>query len=317
MARTQKKIDPVMFAAHALKQVKSKSDYCRIVAANKSTDIEAAWASLSPEDQERITNLCNNAPPTELNAIAQEIIACGTFIQLQAVKASHGEDVTRSAWKLISMDERRRLKALCDQGHQQQAMEPQPVTEQPALYQVSPQPPKRSLHEISLDMHQSSDDLEAKLDAIDDPDEQAQLIDLWLQQNAGTKDEMLERVNAYIWVIRKQKQMAEYRATEGKRLQKLAEQSENLAKRLEGHLLNFMDAHNLGKLETAHFKVSPRHASTEPLIVDESYPLAQVPDEFIVVSKTINRKLAKEAIKAGQQLPFATLGNKSRYLYIR
>lgn len=166
-------------------------------------------------------------------------------------------------------------------------------------------------------MHQAVDELEAKLDGIDAPDDQAQMIDLWLQESAGLQNEMNERVNAYLWVIRKQKHLAEYRNTEGKRLRELAEQSESLAKRLEKHLLQFMDSHNLGKLETKDFKVSSRHASQEPLIVDEDFPIDQVPEEFVLVSRAVNRKLVKEHIQAGNQLPFASLGIKSRYLYVR
>ncbi len=128
-------------------------------------------------------------------------------------------------------------------------------------------------------MHQSADELEAKLDATDDPNEQATLIELWLQESTRLRDEMNERVNSYLHVIKRQKALAEYRASKGKRLRKLAEQSENLAKRLEGQLLNFMDSHNLGKLETKDFKVSPRHASQEPVIVNEDFPIEQVPEE--------------------------------------
>jgi len=321
-------IDAVQVCTLAFKQVKCAADYNRIGTANTPETLTAAWNLLTELEQQRITDIVNNNAQPDPQALADELIACGSALELKRVKSEYG-DAVKEAWKLLPQSERDRIKTLCDNGQRQSTEEtPQPVIEQPTSYQVEAppqpveptqptQPTKRSLYAISTDLYQAADELEAKLDTTDDPEEQATLIDLWLQASSGVQAEMLERVNAYLWVLRKQKQLAEYRMGEGKRLRELAEQSENLAKRLEEQLLNFMDAHSLGKLETKDFKVSPRHASSEPLVVDEAYPLNQVPEEFVVVSRAVNRKLAKEAIKAGQQLPFATLGTKTRYLYIR
>ncbi len=315
-ASTKTAIDPVTLAAAALKAIKTAADYYRVHNTTESETFKIAWSQLSNAEQNRIDSLVTDNE-VDIHVVANELSACGSKIQLEAVKAEYGDVAVKIAWKLLPQVERDRIKTLCNNEHQSVEETPQPVTEESSVHKVEPQQTKRSLFDISQEMHSSSDELEVRLDSTDDPDEQIQLIELWLQQNAGVQSEMLERVNAYLWVIRKQKAQAEYRATEGKRLKELAEHSENLAKRLENQLLQFMDAHNLGKLETKDFKVSPRHASTEPLIVNEDFSIDQVPEEFIVVSKTINRKLTKEAIKAGQQLPFAVLGTKSRYLYIR
>jgi len=298
-------IDPMKVCTLALKQVKCVADYNRIGTANSPETLTSAWSLLTELEQQRITDIVNNNAQPDPQALADELMACGTALELKRIKAEYGDVAVKTAWKLLSAAERERIKQLYSESQP----EPQPQSE-------PTKQPKRALYVISQDMHQSADELEAKLDGIDDQNKQASLINLWLQESAGLQDEMNERVNSYLWVIRKQKQLAEYRAVEGKRLRELAEQSENLAKRLEGQLLNFMDSHNLNKLETKDFKVSPRHASQEPLIVDEDFPLDQVPEEFVVVSRVVNRKLVKEAIKGGQQLPFATLGTKTRYLYI-
>jgi len=297
-------INPTQVCTLALKQVKCAADYNRIGTANSPETLTSAWSLLAESEQQRITDIINNNIQPNPQALVDELIACESALELKRVKSEYG-DLVKQAWKLLSQPERERIKQLCSESQP----EPQPQSE--PIKQ-----PKRALYVISQDLHQSTDELEAKLDDIDDPNEQATLINLWLQESAGLQGEMNERVNSYLWVIRQQKQRAEYRAAEGKRLRELAEQSEKLAKRLEGQLLNFMDSHNLSKLETKDFKVSPRHASQEPLLVDEDFPLDQVPDEFVVVSRVVNRKLVKEAIKGGQQLPFATLGTKTRYLYI-
>lgn len=73
------KIEPASVITIALKACKSSADYYRIAASNTRTDFETAWARLSPDLQQRITDICKDSPPPDLNAIASEIIACGTY----------------------------------------------------------------------------------------------------------------------------------------------------------------------------------------------------------------------------------------------
>ena len=179
---TASSIDSIAVIAIALKRVKTKAEYNRVAAVNTQADLEVAWARLSAEDQKRIHELCSEIPEPGLQVIALALSSCGTLLlELQAVKAEHGSDVNKQSWKLPPSAERDRLTNICKNEPQ-----PQPVEE--------PKPAKRSLYAISHDIcDQSADELEAKLDATDDPEEQATLIELWLQESAGLRDEMNER----------------------------------------------------------------------------------------------------------------------------
>lgn len=132
-------LDPVKVCALALKQVKSASDYHRIGNANAPETLTAAWEHLTSEDQTRIINIVNSDTPADPQSIADELAACGTKIQLEAVKAHYGELAVKQAWKLLSSVERDRIKSLCDNAEK---VEVSPVTENPTLYKVEPAPSK-------------------------------------------------------------------------------------------------------------------------------------------------------------------------------
>ncbi len=53
-----------------MKQVKTKTVYDRIAAANTQKELEAAWATLSDEEQSRISQIYATAPTSDLKAIA-------------------------------------------------------------------------------------------------------------------------------------------------------------------------------------------------------------------------------------------------------
>lgn len=283
MPRTQKKIDPVVFAAHAMKQVKTKSDYSRIVAANKPTDIEAAWATLSSEDQQRISNICNDSPPPDLDAIAIELAACGTLIQLQAVKAEHGEQLVRQAWKLVLPEERMRLKGIC-QTEQQQAMEPpQPVTMVPAPYHMEsqPRPKTRSLFSISDDLEK----LNELLDDCGDDAQQQELIQQWFEQLGDERDRKLD---GYAALITEMMARAEVRKSEAKRMQELAAADENRARLLKDRLKCFFQTHNITTVETARYRLSlAKNGGKQPLILKDGLSPTDLPEQFQRVSEDV------------------------------
>lgn len=176
-------IDPVQIAAFALKRCKTKADYSRIAAANTEEDLNSAWNTLSPEDQARIHQIFGATPQPDLQAIADELLSCGNLIQLQAMKAEHGPDIVKQAWKLIPAEERMRLTRIC-QTEQPQLVEetPQPVTEQPAICQVEPQAqpiePDPQPKNRSRTLFTMGDDLERLNELLDDCGDDAQQQEL-------------------------------------------------------------------------------------------------------------------------------------------
>lgn len=307
MSRTKNRIDPIAIAVFALKQVKTRADYSRIVAANTPKIIDSAWQSLSPEDQQCISAICNNSPSPNLEAIASEIAACGTYLELQSLKTEYGEDVARSAWKLIPPEERLRLKGIC-QSEQQQAMEPQPVSEQPQ--QVS-QPKPRTLFTISDDLEK----LNELLDDCGDNAQQQELIAQWFETLGTERDRKFDN---YCALVVEMTSRAAARKAEAQRLMELAASDENRAKMLKDRLKWFFQTHNLKTLDTDRYRLSlAKNGGRQPLILDESVPVTQLPERFQKVSIDPDTTAIRDALERGERLDFAQLGERGTSLRIK
>lgn len=312
-SRTSTKIDPIAVCVFALRQVKTKNDYMLICNANSQDVVEAAWQSLSDQDQQRIRLICDSTPQPDLNAISDEIIACGNRIQLQAVKATHGEDTVRAAWKLIPASDRLRLKALCQAEQQPQSEEVQPVTEQPAVYQVEsqPKPKSRTLFSISDDLEK----LNELLDECADDTEQKQLLEDWLEHLGDERDKKLD---AYAALITEMQARAEVRKGEAKRLMELAAADENRAKLLKDRLKWFFETHNLKTLETSRYKLSlAKNGGKAPLVIDQSVLVSRIPERFQKVSVDFDTAAIRDALERGERLNFAQLGERGTSMRIK
>ena len=85
-------IDPVKVCTLALKQVKCASDYNRIGTANTPEILTAAWKLLTESEQQRISDILNNnAKLVDPQALANELIACGSALELKQVKSEYGD----------------------------------------------------------------------------------------------------------------------------------------------------------------------------------------------------------------------------------
>ena len=304
--RTHKKIDPVTVAAIAIKQVKTKADYNRITTANTPSDIEAAWATLTDVDRERITAICNASPPPDLNVIASEIIACGTYLELQSIKAEHGESLIKQAWLTIAIPERDRIKALCDN---KQKEEPSPMTEQPT-YQAPPK--SRTLFSISDDLEKLNDLLD---ESCGDDAQQQELITQWFEQLGEERDRKLD---GYAALITEMTARAEVRKAEAKRLIELAAVDENRARLLKDRLKWFFQTHNLKTIDTARYRLSlAKNGGKAPLILDETVPVTQLPERFQKVSIDPDTTAIRDALERGEKLGFAQLGERGTSLRIK
>ena len=331
---TLKKIDPVVIARHALRHIKNKGDYNRIQTANKPEDFEAAWQSLDAEAQERITAICGSAPQPDINGIASEITACGTYLELQAIKAEYGKDTVKAAWLTIPIPERDRIKALCH--NVQKAEESTPMTEQPQHLDSSeipktyPEnlrkvdswlqkekltestPPKtRSIFCISGDIEKLND----LLDENSDDAEQQQLIAQWFETLGDERDRKLD---GYAALISEMLARAEVRKAEAKRLTELAASDEDRAKLLKNRLKTFFETHNLKSVNTVRYRLLvATNGGKQPLIIDESVPVTQMPEQFQKVSIDPDTAAIRDALERGEKLGFAQLGERGTSLRIK
>lgn len=309
MTRTSKKIDPVVFAAHALKQVKSLVDYNRVVSANSEATITAAWQALSADEQQRITDICKDSPPPDLNAIADEIIACGTHLQLQAVKASHGEHLVRQAWKNIPIPERQRIKALCEPGQKKE--EYPPVIEQSQQISQPQQPKTRTLFSISDDLEK----LNELLDDCGDDAQQQELIQQWFEQLGEERDRKLD---GYAALISEMMARAEVRKAEARRMQELAQADENRARLLKNRLKLFFELHELKTVQTSRYKLSvTKNGGKQPLILKDGISPVDLPEQFQSVSVDANTIAIRDFLERGEVLEWARLGERGTSMRIK
>lgn len=305
-------IDPVALTTAALKAIKTADDYYRVHNTTESDVFKTAWDSLTNTEQNRIDVLILDNE-VDIHLISNKLSACSSKIQLEAVKAEYGELAVRTAWKLLSQQERDRIKALCNNEHQSVEETPQPVTETPTIYNVdSPtQHPRRSLFNISEDLER----LNELLDEVGDDTQQQELIQQWFEQLGEERDKKLD---GYAALITEMTARAAVRKAEGQRLNELAASDESRARLLKDRLKVFFETHNLKTVETSRYKLQiQRNGGKAPLILDESVPANRLPEQFQRVSINPDTVEIREALERGEHLNFAALGERGTSLRIK
>lgn len=304
-------IDPISLCCAALNAVRVAADYHKITNNTEPEVTIAAWTKLSESEQQRITQIVNGDCQPDPQAIAEQFKACDTLIQLQAVKAQYGEPLVKAAWKLLTPEERDRLKGICQPQTKTSPAETTPTQiGQPPSPQDGVRQPKRTLFNISDDLEK----LNELLDEIGDDQEQQELLMQWFEQLGEERDCKLD---AYAALISEMQARAEARKVESRRLSELAASDENRAKLLKDRLKWFFEKHNLKTLETARYKLSVAKNSTRPLIVNPDIAIATLPDEYKKVSVELDTVTVREALKQGVELDFARLGEAGTHLRIR
>ncbi len=111
---------------------------------------------------------------------------------------------------------------------------------------------------------------------------------------------------------------AEVRKAEAKRLSELAAVDEKRARLLKERLKWFFETHNLKAVETARYRLSvAKNGGKAPLILNDGITPTQLPERFVKVSIDPDTTAIREALEAGEQLDFATLGDRGTSLRIK
>lgn len=173
------------------------------------------------------------------------------------------------------------------------------------------QPNMRTLFSISDDLLK----LNELLDECEGDAQQQKLINQWLEALGEERDAKLDNYSALIVELQAR---AEVRKAEAKRLMELVAADENRAKLLKERLKLFFETHGLKSVETSRYKLNlAKNGGKAPLILDESVPMTQLPEQFQRVSIEADTKAIREALEAGQELPFAHLGDRGSSLRIK
>lgn len=175
-----------------------------------------------------------------------------------------------------------------------------------------PAPKKRTLWDIAGDLTALEDLLEESGGEVTDCEA---TIDAWfaeLTTDAATK------LDGYAGYIMELLARAEDRKEEAKRLADRARIDENLAGYLKARMLEFFVARGWPKLETKRYKLTVcNNGGKTPLKV--FVPAHELPERFRqqrieYVAKT--DEIAK-ALEAGEELPFAQLGQRGKHVRIK
>jgi len=185
------------------------------------------------------------------------------------------------------------------------------LTEQAAVYQVEPKPKSRTLFSIGEDLEK----LNELLDESGDDSQQQELISQWFEQLGDERDRKLDN---YAALISEMTARAELRKSEARRLMELAQVDENRAKLLKDRLKAFFEVHSLKTVETARYKLSlAKNGGKQPLILDDSIPVTQLPEQFQRVSVDPDTAAIRSALERGELLEFAQLGERGTSLRIK
>ena len=190
-------IDPVKVCTLALKQAKCVADYNRIGTANSPETLTSAWNLLAESEQQRITDILNNDVQPKPQAIADELIACGSALELKRLKSEYG-DAVKVAWKLLPESERDRIKQLCAES--QQEPQPQPEPEPQPKPELQSKFKKHTLIELTAELQQLDELLET-IDGDNIPVELQTAVDGMLDQREQTYDQLMDKLDNYAALI--------------------------------------------------------------------------------------------------------------------
>lgn len=217
------------------------------------------------------------------------------------------------AWAQLPQSEQTRLTNIVNN-----AVEPTPqkiadalVPEKPAAYSVELQQPKRTLFSISDDLQHLND----LLDEVGDDSQQQTLINDWFETLGDERDRKLDNYSALIVEMTTR---AAARKAEAQRLMDLVATDENRARLLRDRLKWFFETHDIKTVDTARYRLSlAKNGGKAPLIMNESVPVTQLPEQFQKVSINADTTAIREALEAGEVLQFAHLGERGTSLRIK
>lgn len=126
------------------------------------------------------------------------------------------------------------------------------------------------------------------------------------------------KLDGYAALIGEMAARAEARKSEARRLMELATVDENRARLLKDRLKTFFETHGLTTLDTTRYCLTlVKNGGLAPLILDESIPVAQLPEQFQLVSIDPNTAAIREALERGERLEFAQLGERGSSIRIK
>jgi len=130
-----------------------------------------------------------------------------------------------------------------------------------------------------------------------------------------TEGQIEDKVDGYVGLIDELEAVATARKAEAKRLADLARTDENNAARLRERLREHLIFTGRDKLKTTRHNLRIQNAGGKlPLIISDE---RGVPPELTVTTVAPDKEKIRAILDAGTQLPYASLGERSKVLVIK
>ncbi|MGA1712646.1 MAG: siphovirus Gp157 family protein [bacterium] len=167
---------------------------------------------------------------------------------------------------------------------------------------------KKSLFDIAEDVRLLEESLFA------DPD-QEEVIKEFL---ADANEELERKLDGYAELIAEVKARITARKERAKEIQALVKSDEALVERLTKTLQWFFETNELKKVETDRHRISlAKNGGKVPVVFAESFDVAELPEAFVVTKLEVNKEAVREALESGQELNFATLGDRGQSIRVK
>lgn len=176
--------------------------------------------------------------------------------------------------------------------------------------QLIPEQKRRTLFEITEDLVALGDLLEEKQGDISD-EEEAAIIDQWLQENLSDLD---KKVDSYVGLIKEFETEAVVKQARADSIAEQAKIAQNRANRLKGRMMKLLLQQNLQKLIGEEFTIAV-HGNGGRQIIDVNE--AAVPSQFKKKIEVIDYDKIRQELESGHTLPFAELQPRGKHLRIK
>lgn len=171
--------------------------------------------------------------------------------------------------------------------------------------------PTRTLFDISEDLLALYDHLESLGGDVSSP-EVEQAIDDWFERLGRERDQKLDN---YAALIREIEAREAARREEARRLSERAKRDKEQAAYLKQRLVLFFQDHQLKTVETRRYRLTlQRSGGKTP--VDVLVEPEALPEAFQRLKVSANLDAIREALENGEDVEFATLGERRSYIRI-
>ena len=163
------------------------------------------------------------------------------------------------------------------------------------------------------DLDETVDDLD--LNTL--PPELKEALDDLLENRDIAKEAYYAKINSILNLIKNRESWAKIRRDRIFELKRLIEIDNNLARNLNGYLLQHLSVNNINKLRTTDYNISiSKNGGKQPVVVDPVDP-DTLPDDLTVTERKVNKNAVRDRLLAGEKLSFARLGDRGQHLRIK